>query len=377
MYIRLLDMVLNSPSVVTELLEKRTQIYSDRPFTATVNPYGHDYNFAFDERPQWLHVLLLVVGIFSFNPSHFQGFSEYHDRLAAAVTMFSRFVSAFWYTGGMVSFDVVLEVLHMPDRLPGSWIKHEVRVAREWGVKMVEEPYQYVRKRMQSKEDVSPSMVSDHVTRMEKLNDAHRSEYEKALKYTSSTAFLDKFSTNDVYARDGQGTPSIWKRAHAEIDAFGVGTGRLPKFDDRSSLPYVDAIVREALRWLPPVPLALLIVSEGAPHAATTADIYNGFYTPSGDTLLMGQLSLETFGQCLAMKLDTPNAEQFIPKRFPGCRYTGNASLWSAMVTMLATLDFNLAKDTDGKDIITFEAEYMNGIARVITEAPRVLHNLR
>jgi len=30
---------------------------------------------------------------------------------------------------------------------------------------------------------------------------------------------------------------------------------------------------------------------------------------------------------------------------------------------MLAALDFNLAKDADGKDI-TFEAEYMNGLAR-------------
>lgn len=33
------------------------------------------------------------------------------------------------------------------------------------------------------------------------------------------------------------------------------------------------------------------------------------------------------------------------------------------MVTMLATLDFNLAKDADGREI-EFEAEYMNGLAR-------------
>lgn len=41
MYIRLLGMdvvVLNSRSVATELLEKRSQIYSDRPFIATVEP---------------------------------------------------------------------------------------------------------------------------------------------------------------------------------------------------------------------------------------------------------------------------------------------------------------------------------------------------
>ena len=48
--------------------------------------------------------------------------------------------------------------------------------------------------------------------------------------------------------------PRIWKRAQTEIDAF-VGTNRLPEFDDRSSLSYVDAIVRETMRWQPPGPL--------------------------------------------------------------------------------------------------------------------------
>ena len=35
-------------------------------------------------------------------------------------------------------------------------------------------------------------MVSDHITRMEKFDDSYRSEYEKALKQTSSTAFLGR-----------------------------------------------------------------------------------------------------------------------------------------------------------------------------------------
>lgn len=41
MYIRLLDadvVVLNSHSAAIELLEKRSQIYSDRPFIETVQP---------------------------------------------------------------------------------------------------------------------------------------------------------------------------------------------------------------------------------------------------------------------------------------------------------------------------------------------------
>ena len=32
-------------------------------------------------------------------------------------------------------------------------------------------------------------------------------------------------------------------------------------------------------------------------------------------------------------------------------RHAADTSLWSAIVTMLATLDFNLAKDADGNDI--------------------------
>ena len=35
------------------------------------------------------------------------------------------------------------------------------------------------------------------------------------------------------------------------------------------------------------------------------------------------------------------------------------------MVTMLATLDFNLAKDADGKDVV-FEAKYRYGLARYV-----------
>ena len=48
--------------------------------------------------------------------------------------------------------------------------------------------------------------------------------------------------------------PHVWKRAQAEIDAV-VGIDRLPEFDDKPSLPYVDAVIREVLRWRPVFPL--------------------------------------------------------------------------------------------------------------------------
>lgn len=48
--------------------------------------------------------------------------------------------------------------------------------------------------------------------------------------------------------------PEVQKRAHAEIDAV-IGTNRLPDFDDRPSLPYVEAILMETLRMYPIAPL--------------------------------------------------------------------------------------------------------------------------
>ena len=42
--------------------------------------------------------------------------------------------------------------------------------------------------------------------------------------------------------------PEVQKKAQAEIDAV-IGPNRLPDFDDRPSLPYVNALVKELMRW--------------------------------------------------------------------------------------------------------------------------------
>ena len=48
----------------------------------------------------------------------------------------------------------------------------------------------------------------------------------------------------------------------------------------------------------------------------------------------------------------------------PG-RPAADASLWSAIATMLATLDFNLAKDVDGNDI-EFKPTFSHGIIEYV-----------
>jgi len=48
--------------------------------------------------------------------------------------------------------------------------------------------------------------------------------------------------------------PDVQKRAQAEIDSV-IGKDRLPTFEDRASLPYIDAIKQEVFRWAPVKPL--------------------------------------------------------------------------------------------------------------------------
>jgi hypothetical protein len=47
--------------------------------------------------------------------------------------------------------------------------------------------------------------------------------------------------------------PQIQVAAQAELDAV-VGNERLPTMTDRPSLPYIDAIMKEVMRWGPVVP---------------------------------------------------------------------------------------------------------------------------
>ena len=54
--------------------------------------------------------------------------------------------------------------------------------------------------------------------------------------------------------------PQVAKKAQMEIEA-AVGTDRLPTLADRPSLPYVNALMSEVLRWGTPVPLGTSVVT--------------------------------------------------------------------------------------------------------------------
>ncbi|KAF9078860.1 cytochrome P450 [Rhodocollybia butyracea] len=68
--------------------------------------------------------------------------------------------------------------------------------------------------------------------------------------------------------------PEVQAKAQAEIDRV-IGRARLPTFEDRQLLPYVEAIYQEIMRLHPPVPF-------GLNHVSPEDDFYEGYHIPKG-----------------------------------------------------------------------------------------------
>lgn len=68
--------------------------------------------------------------------------------------------------------------------------------------------------------------------------------------------------------------PEVQHKAREEIDRV-VGSERLPEMGDRAQLPYIEAIVKECLRWRPVLPAGLA-------HKLTADFEYDGYFLPSG-----------------------------------------------------------------------------------------------
>lgn len=139
---------------------------------------------------------------------------------------------------------------------------------------------------------------------LELMNEV-RERMSKGLAYTSTaTRALEKqgaFGLNDLetaYALNapfgaGAGTtlaqidffilamlhyPNAMRLAQAELDRV-VGRDRLPDFDDQPHLPYLNALIKEVMRWRTIAPM-------GVPHSLMEDDVYEGKVIPKGTTVI-------------------------------------------------------------------------------------------
>ncbi|KAH9040501.1 cytochrome P450 [Lactarius pseudohatsudake] len=96
--------------------------------------------------------------------------------------------------------------------------------------------------------------------------------------------------------------PEVQKRAHIELDTV-VGRSRTPTSSDAPNLPYIQAIVKEVLRWRPAIPFSL-------PHFTMEDDWYNGMFIPKGT------ICLPNLVQCNRDSYYGDDAANFRPERF-------------------------------------------------------------
>jgi Cytochrome P450 len=118
--------------------------------------------------------------------------------------------------------------------------------------------------------------------------------------------------------------PDVVKRAQAEVDSV-TGGERLPTFDDQDSLPYIDALFWETLRYNTVTPLGMwqfpfLVLfswtATGLPHRVVSDDFYQGMHIPGGTTIV-GNMWYAPSLPCFRQKLSFPKVHLPRPGSIP------------------------------------------------------------
>ncbi|KAH7142853.1 cytochrome P450 [Dactylonectria estremocensis] len=172
--------------------------------------------------------------------------------------------------------DVFPFLRHLPGWLPGTSFKQTAKRMRFDLQNVIDVPYEFVKEQL--------SQGTHNTSFLSNLLDAGDDSAEEKLR--------NKWSATALYTAGADTTvssiacfflamtlnPEVQRKAQAEIDQV-VGTGRLPNLSDRDNLPYVDALVKEALRWHPVAPM-------GLPHTSSQDDMIEGYAIPKGAMLL-------------------------------------------------------------------------------------------
>ncbi|ORY09304.1 OrdA protein [Clohesyomyces aquaticus] len=224
-------------------------------------------------------------------------------------------------------------------------------------------PYRFVQRQMNDS-TFRPSYVSKLVQQLQSSanTDAKLStDDEEAIIWTAASLYGAAADTTVItlkaFTLAMLKFPSVQQQAQSEIDRV-IGRTRLPTFTDRENLPYVNALVKEAMRWWPIAPM-------GFPHTATEDFEFNGFHIPKNAFLLPAVWWFTHDPDVYA------NPEVFDPERFlaprnepdpasevfgygrricPG-RFFADSSLYLNIVQSLAAFRIRKAVGKDRKEI--------------------------
>ncbi|PPQ76298.1 hypothetical protein CVT24_009146 [Panaeolus cyanescens] len=167
----------------------------------------------------------------------------------------------------------------VPAWFPGAGFKRLAKAIEKHMDPLQTVPYEWAIKNISSGEHIE-SYCSKHleIEDGKVLNDIATQE---AIKWTSSALYAGGgdtvVSALTTFILLMCNHPEVQKRAQADIDK--VAPHRLPTLEDLDSLPYITAIVKEVVRWGPPVPL-------GLPHRVAEDDVYEGHFIPKNSTIV-------------------------------------------------------------------------------------------
>ncbi|KAF8143554.1 cytochrome P450 [Mycena galopus ATCC 62051] len=407
--------VLNSATSIQTLLEDKSIIYSNRPSFPMVNDLvGYNWNFGFmPYGPKWKQHRKIFVQ--QFQPSQMlfhrplelkaarvllqrlletpTKFEQHLRHMAGTVILSTaygidvqpendpyieiaeRALYALARAGrrGAYLVDSLPFLKYVPDFFPGASFKRDARKWRKAVSAMPEAPFNFVKRSLA--DGTAKSSIASRV--LQDMDDAQSTQdQELVLKNVLGVCYATHRSEQTVSVLNTfilamTLHPKIQEKARAAVD-HAVGKSRLPDFDDK--IPYLDAVLREVLRWRPVVPLAI-------PHAVSEDDVYNDcYYIPRGAVVL---------GNSWAILHDEaiygPKPDEFIPERWlnkdgeintamrepsaafgfgrrscPG-REMAQWSVWICAASILAT--FNISKSVD-ENGVTLEpsGEYTSGM---------------
>ncbi|KAK0469562.1 cytochrome P450 [Desarmillaria tabescens] len=313
--------VINSAQAAVNLLEKRSGNYSDRPDFTMIQLAGWDFNLGFMRySEQWR--------------MHRRMFHQYFQLRAVPE----------YYPAQMKATSVLLQQIYS-----GSVIMKTV-----YGYDVNADDDKFVELADRAQESASEGWFPG--ASFLGLADTWRKDILSVVLSTILVFLLH---------------PEIQTKVQAELDAV-VGYTRLPNFEDRLQLPYIEAILLEALRWNPVLPL-------GVAHRSLKDDVYRGYYIPA-DYLESPHLD----AQCRAIlhdERDYPNPMVFDPDRFmpgDGKQLQPNPTAafgfrrrcdmswplfraWIAIASMASTLSFSKAVDSEGS-VIEPSATFTDGL---------------
>ncbi|KZT28797.1 cytochrome P450 [Neolentinus lepideus HHB14362 ss-1] len=387
---------LNSADAAYDMLDKKSLIYSDRPWlTMACELVGWDWTLGLKRFGQEFRAMRRLFRLYMGSRSSVEQFvpiEEYEIRgfLKRILNNPDDFGEAIRRTAGAVILKVTygyepkdhgdslvelidrtmeqfsiatspnaflvdaLSILkHVPAWFPGARFK---RIAPGWAKlsnDIQEVPLRYVKDQM-AKGSTVPSFTSRF------LEEKHVTpEEETVIKRTAASMYGGKHTVSSVttFFLTMMLYPEAQKKAQAEIDAV-IGNDRLPSLADMDKLPYIDALVKEVFRWHPVAPL-------GLPHSLMKDDIHDGYFIPKGTIVIANIWKFlhdpKTYADPMMFNPDRflGNQPEYDPREYcfgfgrrvcPG-RNLAEASVWLSCAASLAVFNISKPVDVAGRQI--------------------------